>query len=138
VPLLLLLLLLQGLHRCMGSCLQAVGGDCWECFDPDDAVDGEGAASKAAAMLRCSYALDLGNARFGSCLFGRGQEVVGGGVLWDSGRGGERGGEGVPLSSGTGGGQRGSALWLRRLDLANASSARQSDAMKKCLYACAL
>lgn len=60
--LLLVRLLLQGLHRCMGSCLQSVGGDCWECFDPDD-VDGDGAGSKAAAMLRCSYALDLGNAR---------------------------------------------------------------------------
>jgi hypothetical protein len=52
----------------MGSCLQSVGGDCWECFDPDDAVDGEeGPGSKAAAMLRCSYALDLGNARCVRC-----------------------------------------------------------------------
>lgn len=47
----------------MGSCLQSVGGDCWECFDPDDA-GGEGEGARAAAMLRCSYALDLGNARY--------------------------------------------------------------------------
>jgi hypothetical protein len=51
----------QGLQRCMGSCLSAVGGDCWECFDPDD--DPTTGNKSDAAMLRCSYALDLGNAR---------------------------------------------------------------------------
>ena len=52
----------------MGACMQSVGGDCWECFDPDDAAGGEGPGSKEAAMLRCSYALDLGNARWeGAC-----------------------------------------------------------------------
>ncbi|KAF6259619.1 S-adenosyl-L-methionine-dependent methyltransferase [Scenedesmus sp. NREL 46B-D3] len=54
-------LLGQGLQRCMGSCLSAVGGDCWECFDPDD--DPTTGSKSDAAMLRCSYALDLGNAR---------------------------------------------------------------------------
>ncbi|WIA22484.1 hypothetical protein OEZ85_004780 [Tetradesmus obliquus] len=54
-------LLGQGLQRCMGSCLSAVGGDCWECFDPDD--DPATGSRSEAAMLRCSYALDLGNAR---------------------------------------------------------------------------
>lgn len=46
----------------MGGCLAAVGGDCWECFDPDD--DPTTGNKSEAAMLRCSYALDLGNARY--------------------------------------------------------------------------
>eukprot|EP00879_Flechtneria_rotunda_P019186 GHRR01020144.1.p1 GENE.GHRR01020144.1~~GHRR01020144.1.p1 ORF type:complete len:309 (+),score=109.62 GHRR01020144.1:1026-1952(+) len=54
-------LLGQGLHRCMGGCLACTGGDCWECFDPDD--DPNTGSKSEAAMLRCSYALDLGNAR---------------------------------------------------------------------------
>jgi hypothetical protein len=51
----------QGLQRCMGACLSAVGGDCYECFDPDD--DPITGSKSEAAMLRCSYALDMGNAR---------------------------------------------------------------------------
>lgn len=60
----------------MGACMRFVGGDCWECFDPDDARDGEGPASKESAMLRCSYALDLGNARWGRYLVGGGSATV--------------------------------------------------------------
>jgi hypothetical protein len=49
----------QGAHRCMGACLPAHGADCWECFDPDDdKPDGK------SAFVGCSYALDLGNARW--------------------------------------------------------------------------
>ncbi len=51
----------QGVSRCVGACAASVGGDCWECFDPDhDPTTGE---LSDAAMSRCSYALDLGNAR---------------------------------------------------------------------------
>lgn len=46
---------MQGASRCMGGCLAAHGADCWECYDPDEL--------KGQALIRCSYALDLGNAR---------------------------------------------------------------------------
>ena len=44
----------------MGACLAASGADCWECFDPDDVKEGA-----RTALAGCSYALDLGNARWG-------------------------------------------------------------------------
>lgn len=43
----------------MGGCMASVGADCWECFDPDDIKPGE-----RDSLQGCSYALDLGNARW--------------------------------------------------------------------------
>ena len=67
----------------MGGCLHAAGADCWECFDPDDAKPGHG----RCALAGCSYALDLGNARWDG---GLGWWWGGGGLIgvfvWGCGR----------------------------------------------------
>lgn len=69
------------------------GADCWECFDPDDVKP-----EAKSAFNGCSYALDLGNARwgFGGLEGGRGRGTGGGREL----KGGEEG-------------RRGGGVWER-------------------------